>query len=426
MKKCIVIGGGIAGLTSAVYLSKSGIKTEVIESKNKLGGRAYSIKDRENKTVIDNGQHILMGCYKETLKFISLINASDNFFYQRQLFIPFINSNSEIHYLEATKLFYPLNLFIGLLNHSFLNFSEKISLTTFFIKLAFSKNVDLNKLTVEEWLICEKQNENIRKTFWEIICVGTLNSGTKNASAQIFKDILKKMFLDGNFSSTLIIPQKGLSETYCQPANNYINKMGNKISLNENIIELKIENNSVTKIITDKRIIEDFDFVISAVPLTALTKFYSGDEIKNISLEYSCIISIHIWLKINKLKNKFYGLINSPIHWVFNHDDHITLVISDANYLIKKSNDEIIDMCFAELKKYIKTKREDIIDYKIIKEKSATFIPNVENLNKRQTTKTKINNLFLAGDWTDTGLPATLEGAVISGKKATDLILKTC
>jgi len=108
MKKCIVIGGGIAGLTSATYLTKYGVKTELIESKNKLGGRAYSFKDRKHNSVIDNGQHILMGCYEETLKFFRLISAQNNLTYQKQLFITFINNNSEFHYLEATKLFHPL------------------------------------------------------------------------------------------------------------------------------------------------------------------------------------------------------------------------------------------------------------------------------------------------------------------------------
>ncbi|MCH7972928.1 MAG: oleate hydratase [Bacteroidetes bacterium] len=96
MKKCVLIGGGIAGLTSAVYLSKSGINVELIESSNKLGGRAYSFKDPATGSIIDNGQHILMGCYKETIKFLRLINAEDNLIYQDRLSIPFLNNNSEI------------------------------------------------------------------------------------------------------------------------------------------------------------------------------------------------------------------------------------------------------------------------------------------------------------------------------------------
>ncbi|MCH8326685.1 MAG: oleate hydratase, partial [Bacteroidetes bacterium] len=165
MKKCVVIGGGIAGLTSAVYLSKSGINVELIESSNKLGGRAYSFKDTATGSTIDNGQHILMGCYKDTLDFLRLINAEDNLIYQDRLSIPFLNSNSEIFKLEATKLFYPLNLLMGLLNYNALRIEDKISLIVFFIKLAFSDINKLKNLTVEGWLFREKQSENLRKSF---------------------------------------------------------------------------------------------------------------------------------------------------------------------------------------------------------------------------------------------------------------------
>jgi len=116
-------------------------------------------------------------------------------------------------------------------------------------------------------------------------------------------------------------------------------------------------------------------------------------------------------------------LIESPVHWIFNHNDHLTLVISDANYLLEKNKSEIYEMCLAELKKYVNISEDNIAEYKIIKEKRATFIPTFEILNKRPNTKTELNNFFLAGDWTNTGLPATLEGAVVSGKKAAELVL---
>ncbi len=424
MKKCVVIGGGIAGLTSAVYLSKSGINVELIESSNKLGGRAYSFKDTATGSIIDNGQHILMGCYEETLKLFRLINAEDNLIYQDRLSIPFLNSNSKLYKLEATKLFYPLNLLMGLLNYNVLKFEDKVSVIVFFIKLAFSNKNKLKGLTVEEWLFRENQSENLRKSFWEIVCVGALNSSTKKASAELFASILKKMFLHGNEASTLIIPKLGLSETYCKPAEEFLLKNETSISFSENVLELVIQNNSVKKIITSKREIEDFDYLISAVPLPALKKFYTDNELAKINLENSCIVSIHIWLKENYLNEKFYGLIDSSVHWIFNHGDHITLVISDANYLVDKEKEEIYKICLEEIKKYASISEETVKHYKVIKEKRATFIPTPETLTKRPGTKTKITNFFLAGDWTDTRLPATLEGAVISGKKAAGYIIK--
>jgi len=422
MKKCVVIGGGIAGLTSAVYLSKAGFNVEVIESSNKLGGRAYSFKDEKTGSVIDNGQHILMGCYKETLKFLRLINAEDNLIYQQKLSVPFLNNQSELFMLEATKLFYPLNLLLGLLNYNLLKSEDKFSLIIFFVKLAFTNKSNLKDITVEEWLLRKNQSSNLIKSFWEIVCVGTLNASIKKASAQLFASILKKIFFRGNFSAAMLVPKYGLSETYCNPAEEYLSKNNARLYFSENVTEIIIEDKTVKKIITTKRTVEDFDYVISAVPYPALLKFYSNTQLEKIKFENSCIVSIHIWIKENTLTEKFYGLVDSPIHWIFNNDDHLTLVISNANYLVEKDKTEIYEMCVVELKKYTNISKDNILHYKIIKEKRATFIPVPEVLSKRPGLKTNINNLFLAGDWTDTGLPATLEGAVLSGKLAADMV----
>ncbi|MCH8171416.1 MAG: FAD-dependent oxidoreductase, partial [Bacteroidetes bacterium] len=282
----------------------------------------------------------------------------------------------------------------------------------------------LKNLTVEGWLFKEKQSDNLRKSFWEIVCVGALNSSTKNASAELFASILKKMFLQGNEAATFIIPKIGLSETYCKPAEEFLLKNEASISLSENVLELIIVDNSVKKIITSKREIEDFDYLISAIPLSALKKFYTDNKLAKIDFENSCIVTIHLWLKENSLSEKFYGLIGSPIHWIFNHGDHISLVISDANYFVDKDKNEIYKMCLDELNKYANITEDNISGFKIIKEKRATFIPSLDVLSKRPGVKTNINNLFLAGDWTDTGLPATLEGAVQSGKIASEIVMK--
>jgi uncharacterized protein with NAD-binding domain and iron-sulfur cluster len=143
----------------------------------------------------------------------------------------------------------------------------------------------------------------------------------------------------------------------------------------------------------------------------------------NLELDYSSILSIHIWLNQNKLEKTFYGLIDSQIHWIFNHGSHLTLVISDANEFIEKSKEEIIELISCELKKYVNIGREEIKAFKIIKEKRSTFIPGNKILKTRPTNKTEYSNFFLAGDWTDTGLPSTIESAAKSGRMAAELIL---
>jgi uncharacterized protein with NAD-binding domain and iron-sulfur cluster len=131
-----------------------------------------------------------------------------------------------------------------------------------------------------------------------------------------------------------------------------------------------------------------------------------------------------LWLRENPLDLTFYGLINSPVHWIFNHGSHVTLVISDANKYLNSSKEEIIEMVSIELDKFVGIKKRDIKFSRVIKEKRSTFIPSREIINRRPQTVTQIENFFLSGDWTDTGLPSTIESAVKSGKTAAEKIIK--
>ena len=421
MKKVIVIGGGFAGLSAASFLADSGNKVELIEASPKLGGRAYSLYDDVTKSVVDNGQHILMGCYKEALKFLRMIGAERNFSFQERLKVDFLNHKGKHFTLQATQLFYPLNLLFGLLNFEALGFTDRLKILRFFIKLYFYSDAELKNLTVHQWFLLEGQNEKIRESFWDFLAIGALNTSTAKASAKAFADILKEMFSKGNEASTIILPLKGLSESYCNEAQAFIKKKGGILNLSEQITGFEVENDEVKKIITSKRIITDFDFVISAVPWYVLEKFYDDDKI-NLDFEYSSILTIHVWLEENKLLEDFYALIGSPIHWIFNHKDHITLVKSDANNIIDKPKEELFKMAVTELKKYAGIEREEITTYKVIKEKRATFVPDNKTIDKRPDIKTKVKNLFLAGDWVNTGLPSTIESAVKSGRRAVEEI----
>lgn len=422
-KKCVIVGGGLAGLASAVYLTKAGFQITLLESSPKLGGRAYSFRDNKTGSEIDNGQHILMGCYDYTLDFFKEIGASRNLIKQENLKVNFLKEDYNLLPLSAPKLFYPLNLFCALIGYKAFDIEDKLRLASFFSKLPLYSSKDLERMTVSEWLLKENQSENSIKSFWDILIVGALNTSKEKASALIFAGILKKIFLGGNKAATIIIPKLGLTPTYCNNSENYIKASEGEVCLGESVIEFKNTASAVTEIVTSKRIIKDYDYVISTVPLFAYTKINKDKKLRvNINLEYSTILSIHIWLSRNTLKELFYGLIDSPVHWIFNHGKYITLVISDADDMDKKDSEEIFNLAAGEIEKYIKIRKEDIISYKIIKEKRATFIPTRETLKKRPSPETPLNNFFLAGDWINTGLPSTIEGAVKSGKSAADIV----
>jgi squalene-associated FAD-dependent desaturase len=426
MKKCIVIGGGLAGLSAAVFLSDLGFHIELIEASPKLGGRTYSLRDKATDDEIDNGQHIMMGCYKDTLKFIKLINAGDNFIFQKKLKVNFIKENFRLYPLESVTSVYPFNLLIALLKYKAVSFKDRLSLLNFFIKILLIPGDRLNNITIKEWLIRENQNEALIKSFWEILGVGTLNTSIEKASAKIFSDILKKMFFSGNKSSTIILPRFGLSETFCKNSQKFVEEKGGRISVLESVTGLKISDEKIVSVKTNRREIADFNYVVSAVPYYNLKNILGKDLniLTRQEFQYSTIIAIHIWLSENNLKEEFYGLINSPVHWVFNHKSHLTLVISDANELAEIPKEKLFETALEELDKYLLLSKSRITAYKVIKEKRATFIPSNNILKNRPDAGTILNNFFLAGDWVNTGLPSTIESAVRSGRMVSEMISK--
>ncbi|HEX7357312.1 MAG TPA: oleate hydratase, partial [Ignavibacteriaceae bacterium] len=266
MKKCLIIGGGISGLTAASILSSKKIQVTLIESSPKAGGRTYSFIDKESDSLIDNGQHILMGCYNEALNFVRLIGAESNFEYQKNLYLKFLDKSNKQFKIDASKYFYPFNLLSAVFNYGVFDLRDKFTFILFLLKLPFYSKKYIQNYNVKEWLEKENQNKKLIKNFWEILCVGALNSNLEKASAMVFYEILLKIFFKGNFASTIILPKYGLSESIINPAILFVEKNNGKIILSQTVKSVEVKNEKIIAVITDDKIYHDFDFVISAVP----------------------------------------------------------------------------------------------------------------------------------------------------------------
>jgi uncharacterized protein with NAD-binding domain and iron-sulfur cluster len=279
-------------------------------------------------------------------------------------------------------------------------------------------------MNIKEWLEKENQSQAIQDAFWRILAVGALNTSIEKASAKIFIDILKQIFMKGNKAATIVLPKYGLSESYCKNAEEYVVKSGGEIILSEPVEKIVISEDMVTEIHSSKKVFLDFDVVISAIPAFAMNRIIDNEiEISIPDLKYSSILNIYLWLKENVIPDGFFGLINSPLHWVFNKGSHLNIVISDADELMNKSDEDLVEMVKDEIKKFFLLDPELITGCKIIKEKRATFIPSNDVINSRPSQKTSIKNLILAGDWVNTGLPSTIESAVKSGRVAAELVI---
>lgn len=424
MKKILIIGGGLSGISSAVFLSKYGFDIEIIEASPKMGGRTYSLN--YNGIEVDNGQHILMECYKNTLEYIDLIGTRNLFDFQKSLSVNYVNDKKEQFRFKIPKYFYPINQLIGLMQFKLLSLKDRFSVLKMFVQIRVTKTAKFIDKTVYEFLKENNQSEDVINKFWESLIISTMNTSTKTASSKLFVEMMKIIFFEDKKNSNIVIPKVDLSNALINPALSFLEAKGVKISTSERLIAINLNEGKALEIETNRRKISDFDAIISSIPLFSLSKIIFGKSLPKISfpkLEYAPIVTVHVWLTENPLKEKMYNLIGSEFDWVFNHKTHLSFVKSNAKNLANLNKNIVIKIVFSELKKYftILTKTE-IKDYIVLKEKHATFIPDLNSNEARKSVLNIANNLYIIGDWTNTGLPATIEGAIKSGKDITQKI----
>ena len=427
MPKCIIIGGGLSGLSSAVYLSRNGIDIQLLEASPKLGGRAYSFNSKIENTVVDNGQHVMMGCYGHTLDYLKTIGTLDSLLIQKHLKVNYVEKGGMQYNLEAFSQLYPLNIVIGILKFKAISFVDRLKILLFFQTILFSNSSKFESKNVYELLLSKKQSKNTIRKFWELLVVSVMNAGSKTVSAKLFIDTLKNIFLAGNKGSSIIIPKSGLSELFCDRAEEFLLRNVGVVSTSERVLELKFAGKKITRVITNKNIYSDFDFIISAVPFPSLLKIYPLNSLNSFMKYFvsSSIVTIHLWLKENIFEKDFYGLIDSKIHWIFVHEKHISIVVSNAVEFVTMEKADIIRVTVNEIESFFPSfKKGNIVANKIIKEKRATFMPLNKLEKYRSQIKSNFNNMMFAGDWTDTGLPSTIESAIKSGKTASLKVLE--
>ncbi|PID61585.1 MAG: hypothetical protein CR986_02715 [Ignavibacteriae bacterium] len=419
MKKCIVVGGGLAGISASVYLKNLGYDIELLEASPKLGGRTYSFFHNKTKTEVDNGQHLMIGAYEETIALLKIIHAQNIPEYQKYLNVAFLDKYKKKYYLNAKNKIYPFNLLRAILNYKRLNLKEKISVIKFLLKNFLSKK-DLTNKTVSNLLLENNQSENVIKSLWELIGVGALNTKLEKASAEIFSILLNRIFFSGNKASTFVFTSKPLNKLFVEPVKRYFKENNIKLSLSERVNKIEIHNNKVSIIKTNRRIITDFDKIIFAVPAFAIKKIVSNQKILPddiLNLEASPIITIHIWTDKKLFNERVIGFIDSQIDWIFNNVSHYSVIISAADNLLKKNNNEIIGIVKSELNQFLLNFKDvKILNFLIIKEKRAAHLSTPKNEKLRKEIESKIENLFFAGDWINTGLPSTIESAILSGR----------
>ncbi len=434
----IIIGGGLAGLSAAVHAIDHGFRPIILEDSRYLGGRARSFFAPDIQSTIDNGQHVLSAAYKETIAFLKKIGSSHKVRFQKQFSAHFVKDVGNQLIFHAYLLPAPWHFFLPLLKKSHFTGAKLKDFLYFFRKNLTLPANELKKMTVKEWLERNRQNTDIVKFLWEPITLSILNTSIEEASAYLLHRAISQSFLHSHKNAALGIPQDWLSEIFANPAEKYIIEHGGSIYRSNPVVKLIARENYITGIIS-KHHQFDTPWIISAVPPYSLAKLIKPIQIpdfreiyeKIIRLECSPIVTINIFLKRAVQIKIPVAPVNSPIHWIFPHprkDSRFkgyALVMSAAKKWSTRPNDEILRMARSELLRLMgmDISGKNLVNYKIIKEKRATILQTPESLKYRLPAKSRIANFFLAGDWTDTGLPATIEGAIRSGRLAIEALL---
>jgi len=438
--RVVIIGGGFAGLTAGVRLSQRGFEVLVLERRNHLGGRAYSFIDSKTGDVVDNGQHLFMGCYHHTISFLETIGRLDRLKFQARPRVDFLDRTHGFTSFDCPSVPAPLNVLAGLVRMKGLSAGDK--LRAFNVGRAIKSNGRLShdSLTVDQWLGELGQSQRIRERFWNPMVIATLNQSPDIASARMLKVVLKEAFGGDSKSANIGISRVGLSDLYTDGATDFIKSRGGDIRVGAQVHRLMFDLGLVTAVeLKDGERIEA-DYFISAVPPSALFSILP-DELKNKefssleSLGSSPIISINLWFDRPVIDREFVGLLGTRSQWIFNKDlilpaDHqsnqIAVIISAARDFVDWTKSELVEMAVGDLHDLLPESRKAEVRHSVIvKEREATLSHTVESDSLRLGPRTSIPNLILAGDWTDTGLPATIESAVMSGDVAAQVV-STC
>jgi len=425
-----IIGGGVAGITAYNYLVQRNFKVCLIEARDSLGGRINSFIDKTTSDEIDNGQHLLIGAYKEFLDLVNDLNSTK--FLKILNHIDFKLYSKDKRYHLKSKLNGKWGYLLAILNLNKIDILDKVRIVKLFVMINFISAYKFDDYSCYEFLKKNNQSDKIIKIFWEPLILATLNNNIYDAPAKLLINVLKLGFLSNSQNSKLIFSKVGLTKLIEPIEKKIFNN--SKIFKSTRVKKIINENNKIIRLLLNNgEYIIANSFISTVLPIE-LKKMNLDSNIEKFNFfdgwEYSSVLSIYLWYDGDIFDFDFIGVIDSPIHWIFNrreifedqniaYPNLISIIISSANELINLNSNEILDLVREEILNILpEIKNRNLLHFRIIKEKFATLKIDKSVEKSRPNNNTNFSNLFIAGDWTNTDLPATIESAALSGKKS--------
>ena len=451
-----MIGGGLAGLACAVTLAEAGVEVQLFEKRPRLGGRAtsYTLPDGDE---VDNCQHVTLGCCTNLHDFYRRAGAAGKIRFYNRLY--FADHEGRRFTMEASRLPAPLHMAPSFLAFEPLSFADKKSIARAMLAITWAggRPPGAAGASMLDWLRRMKQTQAAIDRFWRVVLVSALDEELGRMDARYGIDVFWKGFLANRGGYRIGIPSVPLGELYegCREA---ITARGGVVRTRAGVREIRLCGRKLAHAVLDDGSEISANACISAVPHSVLLSMMPaelGEEegplagLKNIRT--SPITGVHLWFDRMVMAEPFLALLEHTTQWIFNKSllyaaakggkqegpeikggdgetsnegQYLQLVISASYDLVPRSRQEIIDACLRELADVLPGTREAKLKKStVIKEIHATFSPEPGVDRWRPGQQIGVENLYLAGDWTQTGWPATMEGAVRSGYLAAEAAL---
>jgi zeta-carotene desaturase len=431
-----IVGGGLAGLSAASALAEAGYHVELFERRPYLGGRASSYELPGTGEVVDNCQHVLLGCCTNLIDFYRRLGVEDQIRWYDE--ITFLLPGGRSSALKPGALPSPLHTAPAFVTFSLLSLADKLAIARAMLALvpALPKDEGENFLS---WLLRHGQSRQAIDRFWAPVLISALNDELDRISVPYAAMVFRDSFLKSAAGGRMGVPAVPLSQLYGTAAE-YVQARGGKVHFRASVDAITAEGGGVHLRIGSEEI--HADYAILATPFNVTAKLLPGmPELEGLrgqlsKLESSPITGIHLWFDREITPLEHAVLLERTIQWMFHkskilstrkessqNGSYVELVVSASKTLVDKPRAEIIELAVRELSEFFPAVREaKLLKATVIKEIHATFSPAPYSDAFRPAHKTPLPGVFLAGDWTATGWPSTMEGAVRSGYGAAEAL----
>jgi len=440
----VVIGAGCAGLSAAVRLAAAGLSVVVFEESPRLGGRATSFTDRETGERVDNGQHVLFGCYRETYAYLKQIGAADLAPLQQRLSLSIAGDDGRQTTLTCRDWPPPWHLVSGLFGWSALGWRDRLSALRLAPLLQRVRRLGPARVaadvpasqTTTAWLRAHGQSDRLRTWLWNPLAIAALNQSPDVAAAQPFVRVLGELFGPRADDSAIGLPTVPLDDLLAEPARRFVEERGGAVRT-KSPARIRVSDGAIAGVRAGETFVP-CSAVVCAVPWHAFDRVWEdrapvlvADLATNAAATGSSpIVTVNLWFDGPVMTQPFIGLIGGPMQWVFDKSalfgtnaGHLSVVSSGAEDIVSLGNPEITATAVKQLAAALPaTRGRRLTRSVVVREHRATF-SLVPGGPPRPSNSTRLPGFYLAGDWTDTELPATIESAVLSGRRAADLVL---